>query len=116
MRRRSFLSAAGTAAATIGIPAIARTRPEIRWRLASCFPKSLNTLFGGAELIAKRVVAALRRLDPTGARRARSRAFVSPEAAARDDGRFNSEAPPGAAQRPINPARNKPIQLATARL
>ena len=32
-----------------------KARPSIKWRLASSFPKSLDTIFGAAELIAKRV-------------------------------------------------------------
>jgi len=57
MKRRQFLRTAGigAAASTIAAPAIAQTQPEIRWRLASSFPKSLDTLFGTAEHIAKRV-------------------------------------------------------------
>ena len=34
---------------------IAQAQPEIRWRLASSFPKSLDTIYGGADLLAKRV-------------------------------------------------------------
>ncbi|MGE0719979.1 MAG: TRAP transporter substrate-binding protein [Alphaproteobacteria bacterium] len=62
MERRSFLrgGAAGAATAigtTLAAPAIAQSSPEVRWRLTSSFPKSLDTLFGGAELITKRVAA-----------------------------------------------------------
>ncbi len=31
--------------------------PELKWRLTSSFPKSLDTLWGGAESIAKKVAA-----------------------------------------------------------
>ncbi len=56
--RRKFLTAAGgAAAATIAAPAIAQSLPEVRWRCASSFPKSLDTIYGGAEVIAKRVAA-----------------------------------------------------------
>ena len=58
MERRSFLkkSAVGAAAATtVAAPAIVGAQPAIRWRMASSFPKSLDTLFGGAELLARRV-------------------------------------------------------------
>ena len=60
LKRRSFLKTAGIglAASTVAAPAIAQSQPEIKWRLASSFPKSLDTLFGGAELVAKRVAAA----------------------------------------------------------
>jgi TRAP-type mannitol/chloroaromatic compound transport system substrate-binding protein len=57
MKRRTFLKAAGvgTAAATIAAPAIAQSHPEIKWRCASSFPKSLDTIYGAAEIVAKRV-------------------------------------------------------------
>ncbi len=57
MQRRSFLkkAAAGVAAGTVAAPAIAQSQPTIQWRLAASWPKSLDTLFGGAELVAKRV-------------------------------------------------------------
>src|SRR4051794_28792676 len=49
MKRRNFLKGAGLAAAagTVAAPAIAQSMPEIRWRLTSSFPKSLDTLYGG---------------------------------------------------------------------
>jgi TRAP-type mannitol/chloroaromatic compound transport system substrate-binding protein len=57
MKRRSFLkkAAAGLAAGTVAAPAIAQSQPAITWRLAASWPKSLDTLFGGAEYVAKRV-------------------------------------------------------------
>ena len=61
MERRSFLkkAGAGLAAGAVAAPAIAQgTQPEVKWRMASSFPKSLDTLYGGAEVIAKRVAAA----------------------------------------------------------
>ncbi|OYQ19576.1 TRAP transporter substrate-binding protein [Elstera cyanobacteriorum] len=61
MERRAFLKSAGlgaAAATTIAAPAIAQSQPEIKWRLASSFPKSLDTIYGGAETIAQRVSAA----------------------------------------------------------
>src|ERR1700737_150528 len=60
MRRRSFITAgpAGLAATTIAMPAIAQSQPEIKWRLAASWPKSLDTLYGGAEYLAKRVAEA----------------------------------------------------------
>ncbi len=59
LNRRKFLKGAGiagvgAAASTLAAPAIAQTA-ELRWRLASSFPKSLDTLFGTAEHVAKRV-------------------------------------------------------------
>ena len=61
MRRRAFLASGGlglAGAAALAAPAIAQSQPEIKWRLASSFPKSLDTLFGGAERFAKRVAEA----------------------------------------------------------
>src|SRR5512144_293836 len=63
MQRRSFLKSAGTvgagvAAAAIAAPAIAQGTPEVRWRLASSFPKSLDTIFGAADVMSKSVAAA----------------------------------------------------------
>lgn len=60
MKRRDFLKAAGvTAAATaVAAPAIAQSMPELKWRLTSSFPKSLDTLYGGAEVFAKAVAEA----------------------------------------------------------
>jgi TRAP-type mannitol/chloroaromatic compound transport system substrate-binding protein len=55
MKRRAFLQGAGLAggAAAIASPAIAQSAPEVRWRLTSSFPKSLDTIFGTAETFAK---------------------------------------------------------------
>ncbi|WP_353860262.1 TRAP transporter substrate-binding protein [Azospirillum formosense] len=61
MKRRSFLTSAGVglaASTVVAAPAIAQSQPEIKWRMASSYPKSLDTIFGGAELIARRVAAA----------------------------------------------------------
>ena len=57
MKRRQFLTAGAGAAATVAVaaPAIAQSMPEIKWRLTSSFPKSLDTIFGGAEVFAKAV-------------------------------------------------------------
>ncbi len=57
MERRLFLkkAAAGVAATTVAAPAIAQSQPSIQWRLAASWPKSLDTLYGGAELVARRV-------------------------------------------------------------
>jgi TRAP-type mannitol/chloroaromatic compound transport system substrate-binding protein len=55
--RRSFLKKAGVgmAAGAVAAPALAQSQPGIQWRMASSFPKNLDTLFGTAEMIARRV-------------------------------------------------------------
>jgi TRAP-type mannitol/chloroaromatic compound transport system substrate-binding protein len=61
MERRSFLTkagvglTAGAAAGALASPAVAESMPEINWRCASSFPKSLDTIYGGAEEVARRV-------------------------------------------------------------
>lgn len=58
MDRRKFLvSAAVSSAAATGLaaPALAQDKPEVKWRLTSSYPKSLDTIYKGAEVIAKRV-------------------------------------------------------------
>jgi TRAP-type mannitol/chloroaromatic compound transport system substrate-binding protein len=57
MKRRDFLKAAGAgvAASAIAAPAVAQSMPEIRWRLAASWPKSLDTLYGSCETFAKYV-------------------------------------------------------------
>jgi len=59
MERRSFLKNAGVgvAAGAIAAPAIAQSQPAVKWRLTSSFPKSLDTIYGGAEVLSKRVAA-----------------------------------------------------------
>src|SRR5712672_2743866 len=63
MQRRKFLRTAGVggatiaAAGTLAAPAIAQSMPEVKWRLASSFPKSLDTIYGAGEDFAKRVAA-----------------------------------------------------------
>jgi TRAP-type mannitol/chloroaromatic compound transport system substrate-binding protein len=55
MKRRQFLQTAGVGAAatTIAAPAIAQSMPEVKWRLTSGFPKSLDTIYGAADVFAK---------------------------------------------------------------
>jgi TRAP-type mannitol/chloroaromatic compound transport system substrate-binding protein len=57
MHRRRFLKGAGLAGAAVAGPALAQSAslPSVRWRLASSFPKSLDTLFGAAEHFCGRV-------------------------------------------------------------
>ncbi|QID17267.1 TRAP transporter substrate-binding protein [Nitrogeniibacter mangrovi] len=60
MERRSFLkkTGVGIAAGAVAAPAIAQSMPTLNWRLASSFPKSLDTIYGAAEVFANRVSAA----------------------------------------------------------
>src|SRR3989454_8865844 len=60
MKRRDFIKSAGigVAAAGVAAPAIAQSMPELKWRLTSSFPKSLDTLYGTAEVFAKTVAEA----------------------------------------------------------
>jgi len=57
MKRRQFLTAAtaGLATSTVAMPAIAQSAPEIKWRLTSSFPKSLDTIYGASDVFAKAV-------------------------------------------------------------
>ena len=57
MQRRSFLkkTALGAAVGAISAPAIVHSQTAIRWRLTSSFPKSLDTIFGAAEIFSKKV-------------------------------------------------------------
>ncbi|MBL8568546.1 MAG: TRAP transporter substrate-binding protein [Phreatobacter sp.] len=57
MKRRQFVEGAGLglAATAVASPAVAQSMPEVRWRLTSSFPKSLDTLYGVSEVFAKRV-------------------------------------------------------------
>ena len=58
MDRRSFLTKAalgGAAATTLAAPALAQAAPKVTWRLTSSFPKSLDTIYGGAEVMSKMV-------------------------------------------------------------
>jgi TRAP-type mannitol/chloroaromatic compound transport system substrate-binding protein len=58
MQKRRLLQA-GLAATAAGVcaPSFAQAGPNIRWRLASSFPKSLDTIYGGAEVLSRRLAA-----------------------------------------------------------
>ena len=60
MKRRAFVktATAATATAILGAPAVVRAQAQVKWRLASSWPKNLDTIYGGAEVVAKRVAAA----------------------------------------------------------
>jgi TRAP-type mannitol/chloroaromatic compound transport system substrate-binding protein len=59
MQRRKFLRTAplvvggAATAGTLAAPAIAQSMPELKWRLASSFPKSLDIPYGAGEVLAK---------------------------------------------------------------
>ncbi|MDB5957819.1 TRAP transporter substrate-binding protein [Ramlibacter sp.] len=58
MDRRSLMKNAGLAGVlATGIAPAVHAQAAVRWRLASSFPKSLDTLYGGAEVFAARVKA-----------------------------------------------------------
>jgi TRAP-type mannitol/chloroaromatic compound transport system substrate-binding protein len=63
MERRKFLKSTGVglAAGAAMMPTLSRAQaaglPEVKWRLASSFPKSLDTIYGAAETMSKRVAA-----------------------------------------------------------
>ncbi len=59
--RRAFLTRAGIGGATaaaataLAAPAIAQATPKVTWRMTSSFPKSLDTIYGAAEVLSKAV-------------------------------------------------------------
>lgn len=57
MKRRNLLQHGGIAGilAAASAPALAQALPEIKWRLTSSYPKSLDTLIGAAETFTKRI-------------------------------------------------------------
>jgi TRAP-type mannitol/chloroaromatic compound transport system substrate-binding protein len=61
MKRRDFIKVTGigaAGAAAMAAPAIAQSMPALKWRMPASWPKSLDTLYGGAELLAKAVAEA----------------------------------------------------------
>src|SRR2546425_11889955 len=61
MKRRDFFKVTGigaAGAATLAAPAIAQSMPELKWRLTASWPKSLDTLWGAVEVMAKQVAEA----------------------------------------------------------
>ncbi|KTQ96730.1 ABC transporter substrate-binding protein [Aureimonas ureilytica] len=58
MDRRTFIRSAGLTAGaslTLAAPALAQGTPDLRWRMTSSFPNTLDTLFGSSQLFAKTV-------------------------------------------------------------
>ena len=59
MQRRRFLTktatVAGAGLAAMAAPVVAQSNPQIKWRMATSWPKSLDTMYGSAEELCKRV-------------------------------------------------------------
>ena len=57
MDRRNVLKAGAVPAAALSLaaPALAQTRPKVSWRLASSFPRNLDTLYGAATQFSRMV-------------------------------------------------------------
>ena len=58
MKRREFLRKAGVgavAAGAVAAPAVVKAQATISWRMASSFPKSLDTIYGAGDHVCKRV-------------------------------------------------------------
>jgi TRAP-type mannitol/chloroaromatic compound transport system substrate-binding protein len=61
VQRRAFLrtsAAAAVAGTAVSAPAIAQDAPEVRWRMTSSFPKSLETIFGSGLTISRFIAEA----------------------------------------------------------
>ena len=61
MQRRKFLTGAasisGVGLSTLAVPAIAQSSPAVKWRMSTSWPKSLDTIYGSADELCKRVSA-----------------------------------------------------------
>lgn len=57
MKRRSFVRSTGLAGVLAAgtAPAIVQAQAQLRWRLSSGFPKTLDTIYGAADTFAKKV-------------------------------------------------------------
>ncbi|MDQ0506488.1 TRAP-type mannitol/chloroaromatic compound transport system substrate-binding protein [Xanthobacter agilis] len=60
IKRRRFMGATAAVAASTAVaaPAIAQSAPDIKWRLTSSFPRSLDTIYGTAQILAQYVAEA----------------------------------------------------------
>jgi TRAP-type mannitol/chloroaromatic compound transport system substrate-binding protein len=61
LKRRTFLQGGATAAlatSAVAMPAIAQSAPELKWRMTSSFPKSLDTIFGTAQTLCRYIAEA----------------------------------------------------------
>ncbi|MES2999761.1 MAG: ABC transporter substrate-binding protein [Pseudomonadota bacterium] len=58
MKRRAVVQSAGIAGIlSAGVAPAVHAQPVLRWRLASSFPKSLDTIYGAAEVLSQKVKA-----------------------------------------------------------
>ena len=57
MKRRVLVQAA-TLGSALAAPAIVGAQPQLRWRMASSWPKALDTIHGAGDTVSKRVAAA----------------------------------------------------------
>lgn len=57
MKRRAFIASAALVPAT-GLAQTKADGPTVKWRLTSSFPKSLDTIYGTTDAMAKRIAAA----------------------------------------------------------
>ncbi|MFD2237686.1 TRAP transporter substrate-binding protein [Aureimonas populi] len=55
MFKASAVSGGAAASVALAAPAIAQERPQIRWRMTSSFPNTLDTLFGSSQRFAQMV-------------------------------------------------------------
>src|SRR4030067_1230860 len=56
MKRRDLIKGAGAGRSPGALPAARPADlPAIRWRMASSFPKSLDTIYGAGEVLARRL-------------------------------------------------------------
>ena len=57
MQRRRFLQNAGAGAAIAGLalPAMAQGKQQVKWRMSTSWPKSLDAMYGSAEEMCKRI-------------------------------------------------------------
>jgi TRAP-type mannitol/chloroaromatic compound transport system substrate-binding protein len=60
MQRRTLLKGgiAALASTAVAAPAVAQSMPEVKWRLTSSFPKSLDTIFGTAQTLCQYIAEA----------------------------------------------------------
>jgi len=61
VKRREFLrrgAVAALVAPAVAAPAIAQSAPEIKWRMTSSFPKSIDTIYGTAQILCRYVAEA----------------------------------------------------------